>query len=126
MSKFMCSCGEIIYDQSDRLPYKGYFFADTQYFDIIDKITEEITDFIEARVAGREREWIGQSFLKGYPCNKDSDVVHDIITRHLSQGNRDVYQCSNCGRIHVECRGDSSRLDSFSPDETLHKDVFSR
>jgi len=28
MSKFKCTCGEVIYDQTDHLPYKGYLFAD--------------------------------------------------------------------------------------------------
>ena len=122
----MCRCGEVIRDQADNLPHKGYIFADTEYFDLFDRITADITSFIEARVAGREREWIAQYFLKGYPCTKDDDIVHDIITRHLIPGDRDVYQCPKCGRIHVERREDSSRLDSFAPDETPHKDVFAK
>ena len=126
MSKFMCRCGEVIRDQTDNLPYKGYIFADTEYFDLFDRITADITGFIEARVAGRGGEWIAQYFLKGYPCTKDEDIVHDIISRHLIQGDRDVYQCPKCGRVHVERREDASQLDSFAPDETTHRDVFAK
>lgn len=122
----MCKCGEVIRDQKDNLPYKGYLFADTGYSEMFERISADVASFIEARLAGREREWIARYFNKGYPRGKDDDIVFDIMTGHMVPVERDVYQCPKCGRIFVERREEPSRLDSFAPDETPHKDVFAK
>ena len=126
MSKFMCKCGEIIRDQANNLPYKGYVFSDRIYFDLFDRITTDIASYIQSRVAGSEREWIAKYFLSGYLCTKDEEIVHDIISRHLIPADLDMYQCPKCGRLHIEHRDDSSRLESFTPDETPHRDIFGK
>jgi hypothetical protein len=124
MSKFMCHCGEIIRDQTDHSPYKGHVFPDTEFFDLFDLISAEITNYIHSRVAGHEAEWIAQNLSQRNPGTNDEDIVYHIIARHLIHASMDLYQCSKCGRLHVERRDDKSLLESFTPDTTPHRDVF--
>jgi predicted RNA-binding Zn-ribbon protein involved in translation (DUF1610 family) len=123
MSKLGCSCGEVIRDNTDRLPYKGELFADAQFFDLFDRISAEVAGYIRARLAGTERKWLAEHFADDMPMS-DEDLVQTIVSRHLIDSHSDVYQCPKCGRLHVVRRDGSNRFDSFAPDNTPHRDVF--
>ncbi|QQS28341.1 MAG: hypothetical protein IPM47_15965 [Sphingobacteriales bacterium] len=45
MSKFLCDCGQVIFDQADYIRYKGHIIADQDYMDFFDEI--EKGDFME-------------------------------------------------------------------------------
>ena len=126
MSKFVCKCGEIIRDQKDNLPYKGYLFSDTELFGLFDKISKDIAEFIQARIAGKQTEWISDYFGKIYPCTNDEAVVHDIVSAHLISADLDLYQCYKCGRLYVEHRDNSSRLEIFFPEKSPYRDIFKK
>ena len=123
MSKLQCICGELIRDNTDQLPYKGYVFTDIEFFGLFEKMSKDIAGFIQARLDGHEERWLAEYF-KGESKMTDEDLVHTIIARHLIHSNMDAYQCPKCGRIHIERRDNSQRFDSFAPDEKPHRDVF--
>ena len=127
MSKFKCTCGEVIYDQTDHLPYKGYLFADHDYFELFDKISTDIAALMQARLAGKEKEWHQGYFQNDKATTMaDHDLVFMMIARQLLHGHVAVYQCPKCGRLNVEHRDERSRLSSFVPDKTPHRDIFSK
>lgn len=46
MSKFQCSCGHIIRDNTDYLSYKAHYIADQDFYDFLDELEEgSIDDF---------------------------------------------------------------------------------
>lgn len=77
--KFKCECGEVIRDQTDRLPNKGYFRAD-----------EDDAAFADALDAAAEEA----SSARGDPDRWVSDVP--------ARFERYLFECSSCGRLFVE------------------------
>ncbi|MFT5467246.1 MAG: hypothetical protein ACI8UO_002350 [Verrucomicrobiales bacterium] len=75
-----CPCGNCIHDGTDCLPYKGYIIPDEDHFPILDGY-----DALLERVAERG-------------AVEDGDYM-DV--RRNSAPLRQIYQCSNCGRIFI-------------------------
>lgn len=44
MSKFQCSCGHIIRDNTDYLSYKAYYISDQDFYDFLDELEGESRD----------------------------------------------------------------------------------
>ena len=129
MSKFKCVCGEVIYDQTDHLPYKGHLFTDEEYFEVFDRISADIANFMQARQAGNECQWLTDYFGIEHKqveqnVKSDASLIFTMIARQLPR--HQIYQCQKCGRLHVEHRDERSRLSSFVPDKTPHRDIFSK
>ncbi len=125
MSKLACPCGEIICDNTDNLSYKGYLFADTEFFDLFNPISRDIAHFITARLGGTERQWLADYFGHDIAMT-DEDLVHTIIARNLIHPPMLVYQCQKCGRVHVQHRDHSVWFERFTPEATPHRDVFQK
>lgn len=93
--KFRCTCGEILRDQTDYLPYKARLVADEDWFDLVD-----ILDELTARGA------------------RDPDE----LTRRTLHAWRDVFQCPACGRLYL-LAGD--QLHEFVPaDDAIPRDLL--
>jgi hypothetical protein len=97
MSKLACPCGEVICDNTDNLPYKGYLFADTEFLGLFEPISRDIAGFIASRLAGTERKWLADYFGSDMSMD-DEELVHTIIARYLIHPPMSVYQCQKCGR----------------------------
>jgi hypothetical protein len=78
--KLLCECGQTISDTTDRLPYKAYFIADQDLFDMWDTMDKIIADVADARKTTEEAE-----------------RAH----RMASSFYRTMYQCLKCGRLLV-------------------------
>ena len=68
MSKIGCTCGHVIRDQSDALPYKAELTLDIDVMDGDQSIDTEIQSYIEAVKAGAVSAWLSargasQSYL---------------------------------------------------------------
>lgn len=86
MSKLGCKCGHVIVDQTDRLPYKGSFINavdEDSYFDEIEAILNSLQNF-------------NSSAAQSY-----SQVI-DKITSAYIQNSRDIYECTQCGRLWMQ------------------------
>jgi len=125
MSMLGCSCGKTIYDITDHLPYKGYAIADKEWFELFDLISTEVAGYIRARVAGMERQWLADYFRIDTTMD-DTELVHTIITRNFLHKKIDIYQCPNCGRVHIEHRDGSQVFERFTPDASPHRDIFQK
>lgn len=94
--RFQCVCGEVIRDQSDLLPHKGYLRSDEDDF--------ALTDAFEALAA---------SVAAGVPA---ADVHVSEVTLRFE---RQVFECVGCGRLYVETERSPSfgvRFTSYLPE----------
>ncbi len=123
MSKIRCKCGHSIVDQSNNLPYKAYFFRDSEdesYYDYID----EISGFIESIKNNTRDEWITNYFPGAYPLDEpDALVIADIITSKQRKFISEMYQCENCGRLLIQ-KGNENLFPVFKPEDENSKGLF--
>jgi hypothetical protein len=126
MSKIGCNCGATIHDTTYPLPNKGQIIRDQQYDLLTDRMAEDISQFIEAKLNGRQYEWVKQRFTEDYAnLNlKDEAIANDLITGYLVKNCLNIYQCETCGRVLIESKSDKNKFYSFQPDSEDSKDLF--
>lgn len=89
--KIGCECGNVIVDQTDFLPYKGYIISDQDWFDLLDAI-----DFAVEKSGHSEKE-------------KESALMK---VRSLAVTlSKEIYQCTACGRVYIH--NNSGGLEMF-------------
>lgn len=67
MSKILCKCGNIIPDSTDYLSYKGYYIADQDYFDFLDKL--------ETKDIENQTRFINEYFREIFQCPKCNNII---------------------------------------------------
>ena len=106
--KLGCVCGHVISDITDNLPYKASFRLDVDEDAFYEKIMEGFRSFLQAIREDRRNEWLkewcSESGYEGYVRLNlsDEDVFHDFLSGLLISCERTIYQCTECGRIHIE------------------------
>jgi len=126
MSKLGCTCGHIITDQTNDIPYKAKFIRDQDFEGYTEKYSDDIASFIDAVKEGTRDEWIKQYFTETYPTNlSNSSIVFDIISSQTRIFDGDLYQCENCGRIKVQVQ-DKNLFASFLPEDDRYKAIFEK
>ncbi len=100
--KFLCTCGHVIIDQTDYLPYKGQIIRDQHLFEFWEYIRDTIDDYIQAIREGRRDAWVKEFFGDQYESAKDYDVVSTILHRATVKSEPlHIYQCRTCARLYV-------------------------
>ena len=125
MSRLLCECGYVIYDHSLRLDYKARLISDQEVDDFFSWITNEIQEYVVAAQEGRTGQWmLDKGFGKRYiDLGLDhGNVLHDYIYAKFLDKQKDVYECMQCGRLHIE-RENNSFL-SFFPKNSLFNALF--
>ena len=115
MSKFSCTCGHIIRDQADNLPYKGQVLKDQDWEAFCggtaDALTEYLAGVRSGDLAEFERKW---PFLRG---KTDEHVAWALLGWFWRRFSVDVYECEQCGRLWVQAGSASQRFVPFVPEE---------
>ncbi|GMA14851.1 hypothetical protein E5F05_12820 [Deinococcus metallilatus] len=106
--KFMCECGSVIVDQTDGLPYRAYLLPDQDAFAFLDRL-RTLLDGLVSPDEGRK----GKATVQAMPLR---NKLQREVNRLWAESFRDVYQCPECGRLHVESL-DRQRLASFLPED---------
>ena len=115
--KFCCTCGHVIRDQTDRLPYKARLIPDEDEDADFSSLAGVLEAFIMAREAGKQEEFLGSSFGETYPQELDlQSIIYDLLTNKMLLSTRSIYECENCGRIFIEKRHEEARLVSYVPE----------
>ncbi len=98
---FNCQCGHRINDNSDNLYYKAHLITDEKWW----VLWNDVDDAIE----------------NSGPTRKDKETAcMDLRSRNYSCV---VYQCPECGRVHIPNAADD--LVSFSPEsKSTSKHLF--
>jgi hypothetical protein len=105
--KIRCFCGNVIRDQTDYIPYKAYFVADQDYFDLIELIEEELALSFKSLVGTPPTA--GQADSLG----RLSHVLRDAMSLYK----RPMFQCCNCGRLCLEDPDNRRALQWFQPED---------
>jgi hypothetical protein len=117
MSKMLCSCGHVIRDQTDGLPYKAELYPDVHGEALWDGIVSAATSLLEALRTGERLRWMREHFLPGYPADvSDDGMLSDAITGVAARLKRDVYQCELCGRLYVQTSSTTNTFVVFVPE----------
>ena len=74
--KIRCTCGEVIPDQTDYLPYKAYIIGDKDYFNFLDTVDEAIE-------------------------SKDKNREKLCMTVRRAEPSRLAWECNSCGRLYI-------------------------
>ena len=124
MSKLGCVCGHVIRDQTDNLPYKGLIIRDKHYDRDFDVVLDEIAAFMQAVQQGKRHEWLATRFSENYANLKldDTSVISSLWSAFVVKYTLDIYQCENCGRVHIE--GKNNYFHSFKPDKADSQGVL--
>lgn len=126
MSKLDCICGYTIRDQADSLPYKASLLRDIDHASFFDWLVEETQGYVEAAQGGSVDSWLLE---KGYGADyvalklPHGHILHDHIRARYLEYQRDVYQCTNCSRVHIES-SQPSMFASYSSDDPAAKGPF--
>jgi hypothetical protein len=117
MSKMLCSCGHVICDQTDNLPYKAELYPDTDTEALWDGIVSAAMSLLKALGSGERLRWMKEHFLPGYPTNvSDEGMLSDAITGIAARLKRDVYQCELCGRLYIQTSSKTNTFVVFLPE----------
>src|SRR5688572_27736443 len=116
MSKLECTCRHVISDSSPSQT-EGMILCeeDEGAFEVA---SAQIASFLDGVVKGRRAEWIRSHFSEPYPANaSNEEVISDLISAALHPVWLSVAECSQCGRLWVQCSPGENRYVSFAPDE---------
>lgn len=125
MSRLGCKCGHIIRDHSDGLPYKASFLKDQQKEGFTDWMVRETQSYVVAAQTGSVKTWLLERGYNEEYINlqlSHGDIMHDHIYSKYLDLKRDLYECQNCGRLHVEISNDKFR--AYFPDSGGRNEVF--
>jgi len=140
MSSLQCSCGYLIIDRTDSIPYKGYFYADNalkKKGELEEKAIEMMKNLYEAAQNGVLVQFIYDVFLPLYGAFSEQEneryqeaeqfaaqgipqlcyqIMNEFDSKFIAQYVRIMYECPNCGRLYVEKQG---KYYGYTPDEDI-------
>ena len=117
MGKLSCTCGHLIIDQSDSLPHKGWILKDTDHDTVYNSIADECEMFVNAVVDGKRDAWLQQYFRGANTRDAShSDVFFHFVSALLRKHLREMFECSECGRLWVQKPGCINEFVPFQPD----------
>ncbi|MGW8391388.1 hypothetical protein [Pseudoduganella sp. HUAS MS19] len=126
MAKLGCTCGHVIRDQTDSIPYKASLLRDVDYNPFFDWLSDETQSFVEAVQRGAIDAWLLE---RGYGPDYVSlnlpygHILHDHIHSQYIEYSRDLFQCTNCGRLLIET-SESNKFAGFAPDDPSEKNLL--
>lgn len=108
MSKFYCTCGHIIVDQTDFLPYKADFIKDKDFFAMLDKFDNLIQQGFNDKANWMNWEILANEITSAY-----------IHYRH------EILECIDCGRLWLQ-RNNENKYVSFLPESGHYEAILDK
>jgi hypothetical protein len=136
VSKLGCTCGNVIRDQTDDLPYKSYIRDDEDVQKPIELLADLLSPYWDARQQGQEADFIRQvAHSRGEPddyaesqvrrlaVKPVSEVLFQLIFPFWNNYDRAIYECEDCGRLWVEVE---DHFVSYLPETDTRHVLWSR
>jgi hypothetical protein len=118
MSNLRCSCGNVIADQGESLPYKAALFRDADRPAFWHEVEEEIGRFMAHRDAGERRRWVEGYFGCDTAADRsDPAIIAGIFHSSIARFRRVGYECGACGKLWVQVSPEENRFRGYQPDE---------
>jgi hypothetical protein len=115
VSKFGCTCGHVIVDQTDNLPYKGQVLKDQDHEVFFASTADALVAYLAGVRSGDPTEWHRKwPFLRG---KTDEHVAWSLMGWFWRKFVVDVYECEQCGRLWVQEGTESHRFLPFTREE---------
>lgn len=108
MSKFLCTCGYIIVDQTDFLPYKADFIKDKDYFAMLDSFDEAVKQTFQDKISWADWELLANEISSAYIKNR-----------------QEILECRNCGRLWLQ-RNKENKYVSFLPESGKYEAILDK
>jgi hypothetical protein len=127
MSKLSCQCGNTIRDNTSGLAYKASILKDSLCEPFSNLLVSELQSYVTAVEQGKVQEWLlTRGHKKEYIALKldHGNTLYDYIFSQYLNFKKDVYECSVCGRLHVESKNDNQFV-SYFPDSKNSNDILS-
>jgi hypothetical protein len=122
VSKFGCTCGHVILDQADNLPYKGQVLKDQDHEAFFAGIADALTEYLAGVRSGDLAEWHRKwPFLRE---KTDNHVAWALLGWFWRNFKVDVYECEQCGRLWVQEGTESQRFIPFLPEDAAASRVL--
>jgi hypothetical protein len=116
----------VIVDQTDDLPYKGYFYPDEVHDLWLGKLIDLVETLVEERKSGKEWTVLGRPLSAVYPPGREvSGYINDNIIGRLADTMRHMYECEVCGRIWLQMNPDRSEYVAYWPETPAVRKVLS-
>ena len=126
MSKLLCTCGNTIRDNTSSLPYKAAFLKDVDCEPFSDWFVGEIQSYVTAVEQGEVHRWLlDRGYSEEYIALglDHGNLLHDHIHGQFIALRRTAYECTACGRLHMETAKDNSFV-TYTPGSAGKKAVF--
>ena len=115
--RFRCTCGHVIRDQTNALPYKARLIPDEDVDADFSSFAKVLEAFLMARETGKQKEFLGSYFGEGYPQELAlQNIIDDLLAKEIDLSTRFIYECENCGRIFFEKHPEEAKLVSYVPE----------
>ena len=102
MSKLACTCGNIIRDQTDSLPYKATLIKNQQEEHFLENVAKEINTLLVAATEGKLEELLNEK----YGCTswrpRANEVCYEIVGSTLLSSSVTAYECQSCGKLWIQ------------------------
>jgi hypothetical protein len=122
VSKLGCTCGHVIHDQTDYLPYKGQVLKDQDHEVFFASIADALVEYLAGVRSGDLAEWSRKwPFLRG---KTDEHVAWSLMGWFWRRFAVDVYECEQCGRLWVQEGTESQQFVPFVAEDASARRVL--
>ena len=113
-----CTCGHLIIDQTDDLPYKGEVFPDRGRERLWDAVASDVEEVVALAGPKERAEWVRKRFGLAHPADLSvAEIVTDCIHARRLGVSRTAFECQECGTLWIQTSPTSQRFQGYSPHE---------
>ncbi len=103
MSKFGCTCGNVISDVVCPNEVTGSILSDKSNEKFFDGLQSILDDCFEHQTKGKTNEWMMKHFNDQYPSGLSlGSMLHDVLHSSYLDLTLSVMECESCGRLWVQ------------------------
>jgi hypothetical protein len=126
MSKLRCPCGHVISDNTDDLPYKAQVTPDANRSALFAGFEDALRGLLEVKTDADRERWLARfGFNRMYPRDLSVvDMALDLLGSRAVALSKDCYECTQCGRLHVQRSGSTNMFRTFTPDSGSYEGLL--
>ena len=117
MSKFGCTCGNVISDGEFPNEVTGWLLSDKSGEAFFDSMTETIDDYLRHAACGDVAGWRRKHFNEIYPEELSAgNMIHDAILARFVNLTLAAMECDKCGHLWFQSKPCENKYSGFKPD----------